>query len=66
MSRVARRTIRFGCSRIVVRSGKLLQMDEIAQFRSAMLYELASMNHAKGWVQQFHFGALPVRAISSA
>jgi glucuronate isomerase len=41
-----------------LRSGKPLQMDEIARFRSAMLYELASMNHAKGWVQQFHFGAL--------
>jgi len=41
-----------------VRSGKPLQTDEIARFRSAMLYELASMNHAKGWVQQFHFGAL--------
>jgi glucuronate isomerase len=41
-----------------VRSGKPLQTGEIARFRSAMLYELASMNHAKGWVQQFHFGAL--------
>jgi len=41
-----------------VRSGKPLQTDEIARFRSAMLYKLASMNHAKGWVQQFHFGAL--------
>jgi glucuronate isomerase len=41
-----------------VRRGEPLQTDEIARFRSAILYELASMNHAKGWVQQFHFGAL--------
>jgi glucuronate isomerase len=28
------------------------------QFRSAMLVHLAHMDHAKGWVQQFHLGAL--------
>jgi glucuronate isomerase len=41
-----------------VRSGKTLQADEILKFRSAVLYELASMNCQKGWVQQFHFGAI--------
>jgi glucuronate isomerase len=41
-----------------IRSGKPLSSDEIVKFKSAMLYELASMNCEKGWVQQFHFGAL--------
>ena len=31
---------------------------EIVEFKSAMLYELAAMNCEKGWVQQFHFGAM--------
>ena len=41
-----------------LRSGKTLERSQIAEFKSAMLYELAGMDHAKGWVQQFHFGAL--------
>ncbi len=41
-----------------VRSGKILPADEILKFRSAMLYELALMDHEKGWTQQFHFGVL--------
>ena len=28
------------------------------QFRSAMLYELALMDHASGWTQQLHLGAM--------
>jgi glucuronate isomerase len=28
------------------------------QFRSAMLYEGALMDHARGWTQQFHLGAM--------
>jgi glucuronate isomerase len=31
---------------------------EIAMFKSAVLVYLAEMDHAKGWVQQFHLGAL--------
>jgi glucuronate isomerase len=41
-----------------VRSGKTLEPGEIARFKSAMLHELALMNCRRGWVQQFHFGAL--------
>jgi glucuronate isomerase len=41
-----------------VRAGQTPQADEVGKFRSAMLHELALMNHAKGWVQQFHFGPL--------
>jgi glucuronate isomerase len=41
-----------------VRGGEALSPDEIVRFRSAMLHELASMNAEKGWVQQFHFGAM--------
>jgi glucuronate isomerase len=31
---------------------------EINQFKSAMLYEFALMDHAKGWTQQYHVGAM--------
>ncbi len=40
-----------------VMSGKALTEEEIAKFRSAMMYHGALMDHAKGWVQQFHYGA---------
>jgi glucuronate isomerase len=39
------------------RAGKTLGGDEIEKFRSALLYEFAVMDHARGWVQQFHLGA---------
>ena len=32
--------------------------DEILKFKSAMLYRFGVMDHARGWTQQFHFGAL--------
>lgn len=41
-----------------VRRGNDLRPEEIEVFKSAMLYEFALMDHEKGWVQQFHFGAL--------
>jgi glucuronate isomerase len=41
-----------------VRSGKPLGIDAVVKFKSAMLHELAVMNAEKGWVQQFHFGAM--------
>jgi glucuronate isomerase len=41
-----------------VRNGSVLNADEISMFRSALLYELAVMDHKRGWVQQFHMGAL--------
>lgn len=31
---------------------------EMSQFKSAVLHELALMNHNRGWVQQFHYGAI--------
>jgi glucuronate isomerase len=31
---------------------------EVAQLQTAILLELARMNHEKDWVQQFHYGAL--------
>jgi glucuronate isomerase len=40
------------------RAGTALAEDEIEGFRSALLHELALMDHARGWVQQFHLGAL--------
>ncbi len=39
-------------------SGKALEGDEIATFKSAVLINLSRMYHSKGWVQQFHLGAL--------
>ncbi|MGA2067399.1 MAG: glucuronate isomerase [Thermoguttaceae bacterium] len=41
-----------------VRLGGPLSPGEIARFRSAMLYEFALWDHARGWTQQFHLGAL--------
>jgi glucuronate isomerase len=41
-----------------VRGGRAAVGDELEAWRSGLLYELARMNHAKGWAQQFHFGAM--------
>ena len=38
--------------------GKEVPGPAIARFRSAVLHELAVMDWEKGWVQQFHLGAL--------
>jgi glucuronate isomerase len=40
------------------RSGKELSGAEILKFKSALLYEFGVMDHARGWVQQFHLGAM--------
>ncbi len=41
-----------------IRDGAELCDEEILAFKSAMLLEFGWMDHAKGWTQQFHFGAL--------
>jgi glucuronate isomerase len=41
-----------------VRRGRAVSPAEAIQFKSAMLYEFGIMDHAKGWTQQFHLGAL--------
>lgn len=41
-----------------VRSGHPLAPEEIDKFKSAMLVEFALLDHARGWVQQFHIGAI--------
>jgi len=41
-----------------IRSGKDLSLEERLKFRSAMLETFALWDHEKGWVQQFHLGAL--------
>lgn len=41
-----------------IRSGKDLELTEIRKFKSAMLYHFAIWDAEKGWVQQFHLGAL--------
>jgi len=46
-----------------IRCGKELDPGEQVKFKSAMVYEFGIMDHAKGWVQQFHFG--PIRNNSS-
>ncbi len=38
--------------------GKTLVADDIEKFKSCMLHEFGVMDHAKGWVQQYHYGAL--------
>ena len=41
-----------------LRGGKSLEPGEARVFRSALLHRLALLDHARGWVQQFHLGAL--------
>jgi glucuronate isomerase len=41
-----------------VRARQALGEDEVLKFKSAMLHEFGVMDHAKGWTQQFHLGAL--------
>ena len=42
----------------LIRRGKALSPDQLLSFRSAMMYELAVMDAERGWVQQFHLGAM--------
>lgn len=41
-----------------IRSNAVLSELEVLKFKSAMLVHFAKWDHAKGWVQQFHLGAL--------
>lgn len=41
-----------------IRSGKHLTLEENNQFKSAMLIHFAQWDWEKGWVQQFHLGAI--------
>jgi glucuronate isomerase len=43
---------------IKIRSGRPLNQQEIADFKSSILVELAVMDHDRGWTQQFHVGAI--------
>lgn len=41
-----------------IRAKNSISYEENLKFRSALLFEFALWNHEKGWVQQFHLGAL--------
>lgn len=41
-----------------IRSRSIPSADEVLKFKSALLFQFALWNHEKGWVQQFHLGAL--------
>jgi glucuronate isomerase len=41
-----------------IRSGRMLLPIESQKFKSALLYQFALWHHEKGWVQQYHLGAL--------
>jgi len=41
-----------------LRAGRQANPQEIIQFKSALLFELAVMDHEKEWAQQFHVGAI--------
>jgi glucuronate isomerase len=41
-----------------VRLGKDPNIEQLHKFKSAMLHHFSLMDHEKGWVQQFHTGAL--------
>jgi glucuronate isomerase len=40
------------------RAGKALTTEEIEKYRSSLLYDAALWDHARGWTQQFHLGAM--------
>ncbi|SEG68056.1 glucuronate isomerase [Sphingobacterium lactis] len=41
-----------------LRTGKALSPEDVLKFKSAMLLQFAEWDHEKGWVQQYHLGAL--------
>ncbi|HLV65944.1 MAG TPA: glucuronate isomerase, partial [Polyangiaceae bacterium] len=41
-----------------LRAGERVSREEADKYRSAVLHELAVLDHGRGWVQQFHLGAL--------
>jgi glucuronate isomerase len=41
-----------------IRANQFLLPGEILKFKSAMLFQFALWDHEKGWVQQYHLGAL--------
>jgi glucuronate isomerase len=41
-----------------VRAGKTANPDEVRRYKSALLHRFAVMDHSRGWVQQYHLGAL--------
>ena len=41
-----------------MRAKQWLNPEEVLKFKSAMLFNFALWDHEKGWVQQFHLGAL--------
>ena len=41
-----------------LRGGRALEAGAALRLRSALVYRLALLDHARGWVQQFHLGAL--------
>ncbi len=41
-----------------IRSKQPLDSSEVLKFKSAMLFHFALWDHEKGWVQQYHLGAL--------
>lgn len=48
--------VEFGFSRLL--EGKKLNKTDESKLMSFFLYELAKMDHSKGWIQQYHIGAL--------
>ncbi|MEN6627537.1 MAG: glucuronate isomerase [Candidatus Sumerlaeia bacterium] len=40
------------------RAGQTPSADEVLKFKSAMLYEWGVMDYQRGWVKQFHLGAM--------
>ena len=41
-----------------LRSGKAVAIDEGRRYKAALLHRFALMDHERGWVQQYHLGAL--------
>ncbi|HMP91977.1 MAG TPA: glucuronate isomerase [Phnomibacter sp.] len=42
----------------MLRAGRTLEAEEAERFKTAVLYQLALLDHDKGWTAQWHIGAL--------
>jgi glucuronate isomerase len=43
---------------VALRAGRVLDAGQALRLKSALVHRLALLDHARGWVQQFHLGAL--------
>ncbi|MEO8360349.1 MAG: glucuronate isomerase [Vicinamibacteria bacterium] len=58
MSAVAFTDAEVAAAFVSLRAGDVVSAEAAERFKSALLHRLAILDHKRGWVQQFHLGAL--------